>query len=117
MPALLAKLLGGLGGIQTYLIVGALVAAAAFGAGWTVNGWRHSATELGRLSAALEDAHAKVIALGDVARASAQTQAGIIDDALRNSQRIAAYVETTNACRISADDVRVWNGTPAASND
>lgn len=109
--SIIARFLTGWKGYAAVLVV-------AFGAGWMVNGWRHSARELGKLQSAIDAAETRVNNIGSAAEASAQRLAEINSQALANSQRIAAYVDATNACRITADDIRVFTGSePATPTD
>jgi hypothetical protein len=99
-------------------IGGAVIASLAFTSGWVVNGWRHSATELGKLTAAIDAAETRVNNIGTAAEASAQRLAAINSQALEDSRRIASYAAQTNACRVTAADISVFTGAePATPTD
>jgi len=102
--------------IKAMAIGGAVIASLAFTSGWVVNGWRHSASELGKLTDAIEAAETRVNNIGTAAEASALRLAEINSQALQNSQRIASYAAETNACRITADDIRVFTRNPDGAN-
>jgi len=97
-----------LSGWKAYVIGGGVILAIGFASGWTVSGWKHSASELGKLEAAISDATAKVTEIGNIATANAQAEAKLHQQYLSDSRRLADYVEASGACRITDDDIGVW---------
>lgn len=106
-----------LAGWKAYAIGGALILAFGFTSGWVVNGWRHSASELGKLRAALDVQVEKMTEQNRIAVAHLATLEQINTQARANSRRIGQYVEATNACRVSDADRRVFIGSATSSEN
>lgn len=106
-----------LAGWKAYAIGGAVILAIGFTSGWVVNGWRHSASELGKLQAALNEQVEKMAEQNRISVAHLTALEQINTQARANSRRIGQYVEATNACRVSDADRRVFIGSAAAGED
>ena len=106
-----------LAGWKAYAIGGAAILAFGFALGWVVNGWRHSASELGKLQAALDEQVEKMTEQNRISVAHLTALEQINTQARANSRRIGQYVEATNACRVSDDDRRVFIGAAASSKN
>ena len=97
-------------------IVAAVIFSVAFGGGYKLRGWIAAATDKARLEAALEAAVTRMDGIAQASQTTADNLAQINQDARVNSQRIATYVEATNACRITPDDIRVFTSNPDGAN-
>lgn len=93
--------------IRTQLIVGAVAAALAFGAGWAINGWRYGAT-----LARAEAQHAQVLAQlanGTVAAAQAARA--------EEARRTAAVEEQRDIAQAKLDGLALELAAGAAVSD
>lgn len=84
---------------------------------WTVAGWRHDASELGKLEAALDQQVEKMTEQNRISVTHLATLEQINTQARANSRRIGQYVEATNACRVSDADRRVFIGSATTSEN
>ena len=117
------------GFVPVQLIVAGVIAVAAFGAGWTVQGWRGSAalaalqakhTEYANAAQRLAEANARhlvrVWERGDELATSLASQQSRITKLHQEHTREIKRLTTGRAC-LSADLVRVLNNTQPAATD
>ena len=113
----LAASFGWKGMAAAVAITMAVSATLSFTAGWQVSSWKHSASELGKLEAAITDATNKVTEIGKIADANAEKEAQLHQQYLDDSRRLADYVEASGARRITDDDIRVWYSSAPPGED
>jgi hypothetical protein len=103
----------------------AVSVSAAFGAGWTVNGWRlgRDAEEaradraegaLVSTGEALTRAAALADMLGDYARGGIAREQAIINAAKEGQNVVKTYVAAHGGCRFSDDDIELLRQNAAA---
>ncbi len=94
--------------IKAMAIGGAVIASLAFTSGWVVNGWRHSASELGKLQASYADTLDRMKGVAAALEAGNTRQNEIREQTATSARKVREYVEANNSCSFSADDRRLF---------